>query len=312
MPDKYTELHLVVPCTASKRKTGAEPLHLSVAAQADYVALARRWFCAVNAQQAQRLPAAQLYCGVTWQRNLAAAACCDQLWVLSAGFGLIRAETPLPVYNLTLSPGSEASLPRLGDDSAAQAARGWWQALETCPENNTSEPGGLVGVLSRHPHCRFLITGSRSYLALVAEALNAAVADAEIQAEQFILSSVWRPPGLVGERTVQYSGHLAAVLGCTMVSLGAVVAHRLLAQNLAFDVTVMQQHLDRMAGMPCERVKVRRLSDEQVVMHIRQIQAAHPEAVHSASQTLQLFRRQYGLSCAQKRFSALYKQLTSD
>ncbi|MDQ2102178.1 hypothetical protein QSG27_05685 [Azospirillum sp. C340-1] len=80
------------------------------------------------------LPARAMYCGRAFQEAaLAAQALNGDLWVASAGLGLIHADTPIPAYSATVSPGQADSVPlapsRWFAELQARSPYAGWPAL---------------------------------------------------------------------------------------------------------------------------------------------------------------------------------------
>lgn len=135
---------IVTSCTNRKKNTG-ELLHLGndndVATAHE---LAKRWNDLLLGAQ-HRIPAIDLYQGRSFtEARLAAKTANAQLFVASAGHGVVRSDQLLPAYNLTVATAPDnfflQSLTRLGASSAD-----WWHALTEL----AIEPRSLSHLVSR-------------------------------------------------------------------------------------------------------------------------------------------------------------------
>ena len=127
---------IVVPCTASKRVPAGD-LRISriVGDEADGERRFRSWQRAVDAAEAVG-PARDLYAGPRWQASMRIPeAVAEQheadLFIASAGLGLILADKSVPSYSATFSRGSSDSVVAPGLSSGEQrgARWQWWAAL---------------------------------------------------------------------------------------------------------------------------------------------------------------------------------------
>ena len=109
---KAPRINVVAACTDRKRATAVEPVRLrDVAAGPDRV---EAWWKRL-ASQPVRLRADELYVGDHWSivRDLVSLAnrrgFDGQLWVASAGYGLVPSDAPLANYSATLSASTPAA-----------------------------------------------------------------------------------------------------------------------------------------------------------------------------------------------------------
>jgi hypothetical protein len=132
---------IIVPCTASKR-VPAGGLHLGQVAGRETAIERRfdRWQAAIAAAGTVAT-ARDLYAGPRWQASLRVADAASgprrnaEVFVASAGLGLVRASKPVPSYSATFSRGSaDAVFPAgLSRDAQREATRRWWGLLTRHP-----------------------------------------------------------------------------------------------------------------------------------------------------------------------------------
>src|SRR4051812_36774954 len=126
---------LVVSCSHRKRIEPPDELRLrSVSGSADQ--RGPEWRRRLQTTDARALPAHELYVGEHWRLVCAAYESAlkfstrAELWVISAGYGLIASANPVKSYGATFSTGSPDSVWRGPRDGHRRAGiQEWWSAL---------------------------------------------------------------------------------------------------------------------------------------------------------------------------------------
>jgi hypothetical protein len=117
---------ILTNCTNRKRSAGGDVAQFRDVQAVDLPKVVAEWTecLAVPREQA---PAREVYCGRSFTEALSASIRVKaELRVVSAGLGLVPADTRIPNYSATISPGSEDSiLTRMAEVSASS----WWDAL---------------------------------------------------------------------------------------------------------------------------------------------------------------------------------------
>lgn len=104
---------IITNCTQRKRRGAVPGIRLSDCAVVGHNQI-NGWLKALS-NQVLRIPARELYCGRSFQDAAATAeALGGELWVASAGLGLVPAETPIPVYEATATENKPDSIPADG------------------------------------------------------------------------------------------------------------------------------------------------------------------------------------------------------
>lgn len=107
--------------------------------------------------------ARDLYCGRAFSE--AAQSADDlraQFWIISAGLGLVEAESEVPAYNLTISPkGADSVVQKVSPDTWSHA--NWWAALSKSNGNEKS----LSALVSQQSNSVLLIALSEAYGRLI-------------------------------------------------------------------------------------------------------------------------------------------------
>src|SRR4051812_16979273 len=98
-------LAIVVACTNNKRLTVPEQLAARTLPTDSLTARQQEWIRRLCHSNTETLPAADLYCGDHWTvaKTLPTLAATSdwspELWITSAGYGLVHAWTPLAPYS---------------------------------------------------------------------------------------------------------------------------------------------------------------------------------------------------------------------
>lgn len=173
---------MVVPCTKSKSQPVAGALHFGALVPGGCEAVAGEWLAAAKECEAPA-SARALYSGIGWSyalraEQLAGDPC--ELWVISAGFGLVSGDEALPAYAATFA----AEENRVGNQlsgfrSSNLAHAAWWGAINTARGRTQS------------PLCSTFRDYDRVIIALSAPYLAAVRADLELLAGLLGPQKLW-------------------------------------------------------------------------------------------------------------------------
>lgn len=243
-------------------------------------------------------PAREVYGGRAFREAEAAAAACNGvLRVISAGTGLITADTPIPAYGLTISRGqADSILHKVTGDAGS-----WWSALTAVSPFHQDLIKGDGLLLAAVP-APYLAMVAADWLALP-EAVQRRLrlfTKEKPRGEAARLAEYWMPyddrleaagPGYAGTQTdfaQRALRHFVDKLGVTGISADD-------------DAAAVQEAL---AGLePPQRPERTRLDDDAISSLI----AEHWEAVGGQSGLmLRHLRRGLGVACEQGRFKLLF------
>ena len=168
--DSSQKLTIVTTCTNQKRGSVPENLHLGRFAGRFYRDSAKAWIEGLKADHPTS-PAGELYVGSHWKESLACeGAATDQglhsdLWVLSAGYGLISKKEQIAPYAASFASGGDSiqNLTWPDDYSPKQKAQEWWALLHRYrKQSNLSRnhpPSRFELPSPTHPLARILLRG---------------------------------------------------------------------------------------------------------------------------------------------------------
>jgi hypothetical protein len=299
------QLHIVAVCTKQKSVPVPRELRYGSLSGTSLNARFAGWWKAINSIRGERFKANELYQGQYWSvvRELpAAAGGAAALWVASAGYGLIRANTPLLPYSATFVKGEPDSI-------APADCRPWWRLLTAKPLPESAPARSIAEIAKSDPRATILVIASPAYVAVLEEDLAAARGALRDGSRLLIVSSRDRSiPSTLIQNLIPSEAPLATVFGGSLASLHARTAHKILTENapdaLRSDVLrpCYAELLETLA--PPLRQQRRHITDPEVLHFIRESLAKEPRLSHTkALKSL----RESGLACEQARFRELFR-----
>jgi hypothetical protein len=302
---RHAAVHVVVTCT--NRKTAAIPAKLRLGSLSGQTAddLAQAWIARVANPVEQLLPARDLYAGEHWAiaRGLPGsdASHRTQLWVCSAGYGLIPAHALIQPYAVAFS-GHEDRVP-----GGADGARRWWQAIAGWEGPEPGQPRTICALAAANPTASFMLALSAPYLDACQDDINAAAGRLPDLEQLLVISAGTRDPGRLAALMVPADARLQAALGGTRQALNARIAQHLLAVGVIVHSEAARHMADLLATQPqVPRYERQRLSDAEVTQMVAARLAVEPAM--TASRMLREFR-DGGYACEQQRFAALHRHV---
>lgn len=308
-------VNLIVSCTNRKRFATVPKTCMHTAGGKDLGTRLARWQRNLGSAVTGDHPAEAVYMGDHWSvvRTIPGVARTAglrvQLWICSAGYGLIRPDTPIKSYQATFARGEDnyigAGLPE--NDRILQQ---WWEGV--CGYRFAMQgdaPRTIAGIAAAFPRTPMLVALSADYLNAVAEDLAHVLAQPYFNDHLAIVScgteqrhATWK------HHLLPCDASLAGSLGGALTSLNARVARHLVQSATKTEMTIhalrdITLSINRIPAMSPSRLPQ---SDERVAAFIRKGVAQSPRA--SKTRLLQEFRRG-GQACEQKRFGAIYARV---
>jgi hypothetical protein len=312
------KLTVVTTCTNLKRGDVADSMHLGSFAGKFYRDSIKAWVSALEKPRPTTL-ARDLYVGSHWQESMecekaaSSRGYATDLWVLSAGYGLISATESAAPYAASFAAGAD-SIQNLAwpvDYSNRRKALEWWELLHRYRGRESLRRfTGLAGtgnpllfILSRE----YFSAVEAEIIDLISAGVNVLIVSAGLYRNVNSVAPVVRP------HVLPFSDSFKQVddyLNKTNVSLNARLATWLVRNHgdtLHGGIDAVHPMLleifDSLPAM--NRKDVNRMSDDEVLAFI---QRNYSEAYSSASTLLRLLRDVVGMSCEQKRFGSLFRK----
>lgn len=317
-------LNIVVSCTDTKKS--AARIRLRDIPPADIATRVDLWWERLLEAQDEGVPAVDLYAGGIWSvvRGLpqiaSQAGYKPRLWVISAGHGLVPADSVICSYSATFSSTHEDSVLRIrgGVADRSRLLGDWWDGLATRRHPAADEPRSLAELADATPTANFLVLASAEYLQPIAGDLSRAVSRLRDPNSLVLVSNPDRARRLgLASHVVPSDPRLQArsatgqrSIGGSRIALHAHVA-RLILERIAdgswtWGASEVKGRLDQLvkSSPPLARYGRSPLTDEQVLAFIRRRTAS--STVPSCASLLRELR-DGGSACEQKRFRGLYQ-----
>lgn len=321
-------LHIIVNCTS--RKSQQPLLKLDEIAEDTAKIRAKRWSKAVNekinVESARLTKANQLYSGNYWSsvRGLKSDALRRgykvELWIISAGFGLITDTDHLLPYSATFTPGNHDSV--AGKTTDVNSSEAWWKELIELSFLNWRHPRSLESLIKKNPKDKFLVVVSSEYLKAIQFDLAHGLRYLAGTGDLVLISSKnARLSEEIRQRHIPTDARFLCgpdcALDCTNHLLGRSIRGSIginLARRLVnldggigdFSVAKYKELVSAALQKSPQLFLHKRtpMSDEEVKEFIRSELTAIPEA--SRTRLLRKLRDQ-GRACEQERFRRLYE-----
>ena len=291
-------IRFIVACTDRKRL--APVVRARSLPETDVSERAAIWVDLVRGAPAA-LPALELYQGDHWSvaRSISHLT---ELWVVSAGYGLVPASTRMVPYGATFTGGHA--------DTVTLASRGrklsderqtWWEGLrqhfgaERPTVSELCADGASVVVVATAPYL---------------EAMAKEILEADHAGGSIVIASTSPAPAALEHLRLPASGRLRTVLGGSMqsvnVRLGRYVIEKLGPSSVTLEAArrVTAALIESSPELTVyEREQV---SDQWVLAFIAESRSAEPDASHT-----RLLRqlRDAGRACEQRRFRSLFQSV---
>jgi hypothetical protein len=309
-------LVIVASCSDRKSLPVSDGLRLRTVSPRPAATRATRWWRRLGDADTRAAPAADVYQGDHWRvirdlPDLAKRAGFEpELWVMSAGYGLIPAIAPIRAYSATFS----ARHPDTVITSATQGSQEWWSELALLRGPCRGEPRRFRDLIGGRARARLLIVASAEYLRAALPDLREAVRPLARNGRVLVVSTrAGRLDPELAASIVPSDARLKAVLGGAAQSLNARVARKLLADAprhglRADDVQLRFRRLLRQLPALPRYDERDPMTDDQVKDFIRRELAGMPKRPGWTPLLREL--RKAGQKCEQSRFRRLYEEVT--
>lgn len=325
-------LNIVASCTDRKRGVVLRERRLGEIPDGAADARAARWWKSLTSPIGQvgltgitdtsAIAAADVYVGEQWTlvhgltANLRQAGWHVNLWITSAGYGLLSDQTPIHPYSSTFSVDSPDTVAKDRGGAARHAYhRDWWAALAALRSAVEEGPTTLAELARQDPNAGMLVLASPDYVRAIQDDLLVAAERMRHPECLAILTSDdgWTTSPL-RDNLVILDDRVRGKWGGTMQGLHARAALHLYkdagADRKSFSAHALRDRYTAMvddAPKP-ERHNRDRMSDGEVIDFLRAELTKNPDA----GWTLLLRTlRNSGRACEQKRFRGLHAEISS-
>lgn len=303
---------VITTCTNRKRKPVSQGLHAASLAVGDLTDVADEWGRRLR-QPDQLFPVMEVYGGRSFQEAKAVAERLEaDVFVISAGLGLVDASEPIPSYACTVLDGAEDGIePKvLGDFSSME----WWDHLKRV----SPFARDLLEVVASAEGRLVLAALSDSYIRMLSEDLMALADERLARLRVFTRAPLDRIPVRLQPCVMPYDDRLdgpaSPIKGTRSDFAGRALRHfsDYILPGAEGDTSDRHSQAVReaMEEWPFpSMVERQRLSDDEILALLHE----HWEAARgSTSALLRVFRDQLNVACEQGRFAALARQVRAE
>jgi hypothetical protein len=269
------------------------------------------WIRRLSNSKGKAMRAIDLYCGDHWHvlRTLAQTQTKPpkfELWVASAGWGLISSEDNITSYGATFSHLESDSVihPRV----ALRESQLWWNGLVQSNLQEKKSPYSLTALAKRNPESPMLVALPPGYLVAVRDDLLAARSLLETPELLVVVSGGTKREVEFSTNLIPCDSRLQPLLGGSLTSLNARVARYILDKYTSRTLRASRviQDFETLISQSEKHSLPKRdaMTDEEVSDFIsKQLSIAHSKQSHSS--LLRAFR-DLGKACEQSRFRRIY------
>ncbi|WP_157726628.1 hypothetical protein [Thalassotalea crassostreae] len=265
------------------------------------------WYKQLNNAE-QKLPANKVYSGDHWKVALSIMTQSIDLWVLSAGYGLIHNSSPIGSYDATFSKGSENSIDRTGLGNSE-----WWNSIHQSRDSNVFKTSSLKTLVTNNPNDVFFIATSPDYLKVIESELCDLVSQNKLTKSNLVIVSSKQN---LNEKLIPYflesSADFSSTLKGARVSLNIRLARYLLEhiESIGFDYNKVLEKYNHLKKISVKKMAKNRqkLTDEEIGEFIKNEINLNQQTKISATLLLNKLRNR-NHACEQKRFNRLLKDI---
>lgn len=234
------------------------------------------------------------------------------LWVLSAGLGLLHHKDNVVPYKATFAVGYDESIPLYSQEYVGKSFhRTWWKEITTRSIFKSKHPTSIVDLMKENKKDYYIICGSPDYInAIELDIINGIEYLVDAKKQLLIITSK-----KINDRLTAYlfktNQNMAQWLRCNMLMLNISVAKYIVKKFTSNQLNNLNELSEKLVKelkeLPEREIKkgIRR-SPEEVKSFILKLMDQHPGI--SATHALREFRDS-GNSFEEKRFRAEFKAL---
>jgi hypothetical protein len=304
-------INIIVPCTNRKTNREVPQQRFRDFNCGSAKETVPRWIRAVDYSPKHSVPASTLYSGDHWYvvRSIYHQfGNRSNIWICSAGYGLIPFNAPIRPYSCTFTPNHPDSVTFSGKAAEKKFGSLWWKALSKWEGPVPGSPRTIQDIARENPSSPILVNASSHYLLALKDDLIAARGELDSPDRLMIISAGLRGLDGLSSSVLPCDARFQGLVDGARVSLNVRIARLLLSStdlsNLRFDsaLVFLKQLLENLPEVT--KYERRKATDEEVTSFIESRLQARPK--ETPTSLLRQFRSS-GRACEQSRFSRLFK-----
>lgn len=308
-------VNVVVTCTKDKRHSVAKECQLRNVPGDSLPVRLKEWQSRLKRNWRDRVVVGDLYSGDHWAnvRSFESSYFDIDIWVCSAGFGLVRFDDSITPYAATFSGNHPDSVSAgLTDGERSSASKQWWERTSRWKAHFKDRPRSLAALMATYPKRSTLIVASETYLRAIADDVREGVAHLHDPDQLAIVCSGAKSLDGLDENLVPCDARLQAATGGARRSLNTRLANKILRESRVPPraSTLAVRYCKLLSQQPeLEKYDRKPLSDDQVRQFIRKKLVKDDSLRHTP---LLRMLRDDDKACEQKRFSSLFKEVMEE
>jgi hypothetical protein len=312
--DQMTNVvNVVVTCTKDKRHPVAGDCQLRNVLGESVLDRIEEWQSRTGRYWKNSVRVADLYAGDHWAnvRRMESSRFGIDIWVCSAGFGLIHFDDHVAPYAATFSPNHPDSVAaRLPKSDRFVAPEHWWKATASKWKSKfRNRPRSLTELAVAYPNRSLLVVASDNYMRAIAEDLREGVSRLADPDQLSIVSAGVKKLGGLDQNLIPCDARMQAILGGARRSLNTRLAAMIIREcRQPPRASILRKQYRKLLDKqpPIEKYTRQQLSDNEIKTFIRKQLVVNPDWQHSPMLRV---LRDLNMACEQKRFANLYREV---
>lgn len=298
-------INIISSCTNSKKQTPSRLLQIeNFNKNMDLENIIKIWNNNILNKDETTYKVSELYKGGTWKASLDTKTQLltkykTELYIASAGYGLIHSEDKILPYNSTFASSTTNSISKFQNNSEVKANIKWWNSVNKFSLTSFSNESYFFIVL---PH-NYLIASQDTVEGLI-----------NIFGKQvfIFIANKYSLPNFMENNIIKFDSRFnnfqPGVVSNMLQRAVLWLSNEIVKKDIPLSHTAIQNHIEKemlkheIFIMPT-RIK---LSEEEIYKNIKSMIQA--ENIQSASKGLKVFRTM-GYACEQKRFGKIFKEI---
>ena len=301
------KIHVITNCTNLKKKSIKEKVGLkNLLSNFNSKNIVTTWLDQLNSAKI-KLPAHQVYAGDHWKVATSINDKHIELWILSAGYGLIHNSSMITAYDATFSKDSENSI-----HHTEFTNKEWWDKLHQTRDNTLFGCASINALIDKNKTDTFFIAASPDYLKVIEKELLLLIDSGKITKNNlFIISSKQPLHKKLMPFFFESNANFSSTVKGGRVSLNIRLAKYLLSKLTPCSInnkTILTKYNELKNNTQVVSVQQRaKLTDNEIKQFIKYELKNNSHLKMSSTSLLKILRNQ-NLACEQKRFTRLLKE----
>lgn len=298
-------INIISACTNSKKHIPIEALKIETFnPDMSLDNVIQIWNNTINKKAGPVFKAKELYKGGAWQASLDTNTTLStkyktDLYVASAGYGLIHAETEICSYDSTFSSSTINSITKFVKGSSKTANIKWWNAINSFPISSFPEES------------YFFIVLPRNYLFATQDMIKNLIDKFNKNVFIFVANK-HSVPSCMEQNIIKFDSRFnnfkTGILSNMLQRAVLWISNEIVENNLSLSHSELQNHIEQeMQKHKSFVMPIReKLTEKEIREKIKNM--ILNDHIPSATKGLKLFRSN-GYACEQKRFGQLFKEV---